>query len=232
MTRLEWDSEVFKCRVGRVDCIETPPGESELAQFDHVHVRIPQHRIDLVSKYEALGFEFITLDFELTKRAVINPLKQQDYEIVTLAKNLPSWKIHGFNVTGSRLEIDPELKRRIPDRFWDTVLQNHCKEFAHFCICAVQNNTLLGMISCFEHNVNVDLFLVVVHGDHQNKRIGTQLLKYAESLAAEKKKELTTSVLSQNIPAMNFYLRNGFTIRDTLVTLHYSVPLKKGRLHG
>jgi GNAT superfamily N-acetyltransferase len=197
------------------------PAADECRKYDHISVKVPQHQIGLVQAYERLGFRFVTIDYMFARSA--DPLPDRSgVPILRIAKTRPDFAVMGFEMSGSRLELDPALKARMPAGFWDAMILNHCTEFADFCLCAVQNGRLEGFISCFERAEAIDLFLVAVRPAADGRGLGTALLRAAINAAATTRKKLTTNVVSQNLTAIKFYFKHGFVPVSGDVVLHYS----------
>ena len=227
---LEWDSLFFGGRTGIVtDCCRVP-GYVELTRYKFVHVRIPQDKSELVWKYQGIGFRYITVDYVLEKALFDEPKTVKHggaYTLYFLHREQPFFLIKGFDVSGSRMLIDPELSQHIDENFWDERIKEHCNEFADFVLCAVNNeNKLIGFISCFEKQESINMFLVVVHPMFKRIGIGKTLIKALELFAYKAGKKLTTSVVSNNLDAMNFYFLQGFVVVQAYIVMHFSRELK------
>jgi hypothetical protein len=222
--RLDWDSGIFGIAVGRVGNAQAVPGIEECRRFGHVSVKVPQQNLDLVRVYEGLGFRFVTIDYVLERPAGLLPAGGYgEAKVTRIAKQPPGFAVSGFSMSGSRLTLDPALQRRMPSNFWDSMIVNHCSEFADFCLCAVSGaGQLDGFVSCFDRKDAIELFLVAVRPGAAGKGIGTSLMASAIQIASKSRKRLTTNVVSQNIPAMKFYFRHGFLPSGGDIVLHYS----------
>lgn len=221
IVELAWDSSVLGGRAGRIDDLTQPIDMRDLVGFDVVHARVPQSDLAIIWRLEALGFRFVTLDYGMKKLPTPNAPVQRDFRLVRLSREESAFPIEGFQVQGSRFHLDPRLRARIPPGFWDAMIRNHCREFADFVVAAVsKEGALIGCVTCFETPTAIDMFLVAVHPDHQGRGIGRDLLLGVEAEAVARGKVLTTSVVSHNLGAMNFYLRNGFIYSDAYTVLH------------
>jgi ribosomal protein S18 acetylase RimI-like enzyme len=219
---LAWDSKVFGAAIGRViDALRVPTAD-ECRSYEHISVKVPQQNVGLVQAYERLGFCFVTVDYTLRRYAVPLPGEPGRVSIRRISKTSPDFAVSGFSMSGSRLELDPALKARMPPGFWDAMICDHCSEFADFCLCAVEEGRLEGFVSCFERHDAIDLFLIAVRPSAAGRGIGSALLHAAIEAAAISSKELTTNVVSQNVAAMRFYIKHGFVPLTGDVVLHYS----------
>ncbi|MNK65811.1 TDP-fucosamine acetyltransferase [compost metagenome] len=221
IVELAWDSTILGGKAGRLDDFKLTDSALELTNFDFVHARVPQSDVSTIWRLEAAGFRFVTVDYALKKSATRTSADSRGFQVIRYCREEPGVTIAGFEVQGSRFHIDPRLRSRIPTDFWDAMIRNHCREFADFVIGAVdESGSLLACVTCFETADAIDMFLVAVHPNHQGRGIGRELLVAVEAEAVSRGKILTTSVVSQNLGAMNFYLRNGFAFSEAFAVLH------------
>lgn len=224
MIELDWDSRLFKGKAGRVEDHDKVPDASDLSSYKYVHVRIPHDKVALVWEYQKAGFRYITHDITLVKApAEVHDPVVQNCDLLYVRKEEPTFKISGFELDGSRLVIDPQLRSYLGRNFWDETIREHCREFADFALCAVNpDNRLMGFASCFDHADNTEVFLFVVHPDFRKSGVGSVLLQALGQKAFKDQKKLSTSVVSSNLQAMNFYLKHRFLVSHYHVIMHYS----------
>lgn len=72
------------------------------------------------------------------------------------------------------------------------------------------NDTLKGVISIIIVDDIMEICRLFVHPNSHQKRIATRLLDFVQM--NEKIKRINVSTGSKNIPAIHFYLKNGFVI--------------------
>jgi len=85
------------------------------------------------------------------------------------------------------------------------------------------NEELCGVISITAENGVIDIHRLFVHPKHFRKGIAKMLLNFIES-NNEGNKTMIVSTGTKNIPAVTFYLKNGFfKARETTVTEHLSL---------
>ncbi|MGY8814412.1 MAG: GNAT family N-acetyltransferase [Gammaproteobacteria bacterium] len=225
ITNLPWDTQVLGNKAGKVAVPENIPAKEECSLYNFIHVRIPQTKVELCWEYQSIGYRYVALDFQLTNEPISGYEDSTVFNssIKKIKKSLPFFEIDGFNIEGSRLMIDPVLKKRLDKNIWDKMIYDHCLDFADFCICYIdKNNMLRGFISCFERKEEIEIFLCVVHPQHQNIGIGSSLFKYLKNYAYTQQKKITTNVLSVNTGAINFYHKQGFIINNAHIIMHYS----------
>jgi len=221
---LDWDSQQLNCTSGQVTDQRLVPNRQALQQFDFVHVRIAQNALDTIGRFQDIGFRYITNDFRLEKDPLnASVTAYEDICVTVLNKQQPTFRIDGFQMDGSRLVIDPVIRMRLRSDFWDRMIWNHCLKYCDFAHCALsRKNELVGVISGFERHDCLEMFLVAVHPQYQNRKIGSALVFSVENDAIKKNKKIQTSVVVHNIGALNFYGRHGYRFRAGETILHYT----------
>jgi ribosomal protein S18 acetylase RimI-like enzyme len=206
---------------GTIQNFSKIPDADDLANYAFSSVKIPIDEFEIYEEYNLLGFDFVTLEFNLQKTPLQSMAAPQT-QLTVIRKTKPEFKVAGFDISGSRFNLDSKFRDHLPETYWDESIIDHCTNFADFCICAISNeNSLQGIISCFSKQNSLDLFLVAVHPACQSQGVGRQLLAGAENFARDLGLSMTTSVVSQNTLAQNFYLKNGFHIEKAEYVLHY-----------
>jgi GNAT superfamily N-acetyltransferase len=212
--------------MGRVSDAACIPDKAALQRFRFVHVRVPQDRADLARHYEDLGFRYVALDVALTMlpKQLERPAPlPAAVRLRRLAKQPPDFAIEGFELEGSRLHMDHEIRSMMPPGFWDDMIRNHCSDFADFTICCLdRRNRLVGVVSCFNREYALELFLVLVHPEFRGQGIGRAMLDEGSSVAHDAGKRLATNVVSANVRAFNFYADYGFRMDGANIVMHYS----------
>jgi len=220
---MSWDSRMLDLQAGRA-IGSMPPPQSELDAFDMVLARIAMSEHDVIASYQHSGFDFVALDLSLSADTLNSSMHQgvNDYSISWHSRKVPDFAIKGFNIADSRLMLDARCRNRLASEFWDSVVTEHCTDYADMVACALDKDgkRLLGFISCLLHGTTLDLFLVAVHPDCQSQGIGSSLLNHIAVTANERGWKLSTQVLASNMKAMNFYMQHGFNVSGGEVVLH------------
>ena len=128
-------------------------------------------------------------------------IKKIDITNSKLAKEVLNIQIRSYNVEAEILDFYelPPLKDTV-----ETLQQ--CEEtfFGYYV-----NEELCGVISMKVDKGIIDIHRLMVHPKHFRKGIAKILLNFVES-NIEDSKTIIVSTGSKNIPAVTFYLKNGF----------------------
>lgn len=222
----DWDSNVLGIRVG---AIEYPFSVERIRcdvadEFEMLVARIPQAATSSIGEIEALGFRYVCNDLKLFRSvgSAFHPLQDIDgFRLHKVSRQSPSFEIEGFRIEGSRFFVDEKCRTRLKESFWDDVIWEHCMTFCDVVYCAVDgDNKLRGVVSCRYCDSMLDLFLVAVHPQSHGRGLGSYLLKCVFADASRTGCSVSTSVLSSNLEALNFYLEQGFRIGGGEIVMH------------
>jgi ribosomal protein S18 acetylase RimI-like enzyme len=216
-----WDSRVLGISVGKLPIADAE--KCEMGSYDLLLARVPQQQSELVRQLESHGFRYIAMDVTLqaaAKTADIS-VKNPIWQVSRLSRSTPTFEIDGFVIEDSRLMLDPLCKNLLPEAFWDSVIREHCEEFADIVLYATDDqNRLTGFISCLKTPKYLDLFLVAVHPRCQGAGLGSILIDHALQLGDELGLPVTTSVIANNVRGFNFYLKHNFLVKGSEVIMH------------
>ena len=220
-----WDARVLGLAAGQLlpenDFLV---GSDELDAYDLVHVRVPQVQLERVQKLESLGFRYIGLDVELERTQAVkanSPTDAVEWRIQHVQHSDTDFEIQGFIIEDSRFMLDARCKERLVANFWDGVVREHCENFADTVICAIDgHNRLCGLISCIHQPDHIQMFLVAIHPDVQNRGLGGLLVQEAASMADQQQIRLRTNVMASNTLGFNFYLKQNFQVNGAEIIMH------------
>ncbi len=219
---MSWDSNVLGARVARVSNVAHVPSANEMDAYDLVMARLPMEWDEGREIYQRAGFGFVTLDFNMSAQPVASEQRANTYPLVWVSKTLPAFAISGFQIEDSRLMRDSGCRARLPNGFWDKVIEEHCASYSDRVACALSRDRrhLIGLVSCFEEHSALELFLIAVHPDYQSLGVGNQLMAFVSDTALTEGLYLKTQVLATNTRAMKFYLKRGFLVDSGDLVMH------------
>jgi GNAT superfamily N-acetyltransferase len=219
---MAWDAEILGVRVARVSDVVHVPSSSEMDAYDLIVAKLPMEWTEGREIYQRAGFEFVNLDFNMSAQPLAAENGTNSLPLVWLSKTKPSFVINGFHIEDSRMMLDSSCRARLPNRFWDKVIEEHCASYADgvACVLSRDNKHLVGLISCFGDQSSLDLFLIAVHPEYQSLGVGNQLMAFVGNKALTDGLSLKTQVLATNTRAMNFYSKWGFRIDSGDLVMH------------
>ena len=221
--KLEWDSEFFGRRIGRLqmDCLgnELPEFPSEL---DLIYVETacendccaPQSHPTWFDAGRKLTFTADTHDGQ-TAPSIIQ-LTTQSPELQKLA-----W-LSGHQ---SRYRLDPnftkEEYRRLYTRWIDACLEG---QWDATILGIERHGELAGFVTVESLTDHARIGLIAVHSDHQGQGLSSHLIRAAKISAKEKgHSELRVSTQHTNHAAIYAYLNGGFRSLSSIQHYHWWV---------
>ena len=215
--QLPWDTDLFGYKVGKIIIARENELEPSLILQDtnkllYIFSKV-QLRNTLLNKLPAtLVDEKTELAKYFNSSEAIPQLSSHLVEINSLDSSIIDLALQSGIY--SRFYIDTNFKK---DEFrklyiaW--IKKSLSKEIAEKVIAFKQNNKFIGLMTiCVENNAAV-IGLLSVDKEYQRKNIGTQLLNYAAAFSLQNNYSLlNVTTQAANIPAINFYLKNGFQI--------------------
>ncbi len=219
---MSWDADVLGARVARVSDVARVPSANEMDAYDLVVARLPMEWDESREGYQKAGFSFVTLDVNMSAQPAASEQAANAFPLVWVSKTPPAFAIDGFHIEDSRLMRDSRCRARLPDGFWDKVIEEHCASYSDRVACALSpdRSRLVGLVSCFEEHCALQLFLIAVHPEYQSLGVGNQLMAFVNNTALSEGLSLKTQVLATNTRAMNFYLKQGFLVDSGDLVMH------------
>ncbi len=139
--------------------------------------------------------------------------------------------IHSVSFREAYFDIIPEsfLENFTPEKR-EVFFKNEFEKYKDTFI--IENEyEIIGFSTIGKNRDNLDenvgeIWGIYLHPDYWNGGFGTELLKYViATLKNRKYKEITLWVLEDNLPARNFYEKNGFEFDGTRKTLNIGKEL-------
>lgn len=130
------------------------------------------------------------------------------------------YEIFGQSFSYTRFHTDPFIEEKKADELWISYLKNYSPDENHRLIIARYKGEPAGIILANRMEKQVALFFVAVAEEYRNRQIGTALMEYVKKHFVAL--EVITGTQIKNIPALNYYIKNGFSkILCTKTVLHY-----------
>lgn len=227
---LEWDTDFFTKTSYLLDLSQSNFEPSQTAkseiekQFSDSFITA---KIDtkLDDKYtyflQQCGFYYVDTEIKL-QNTFLPQSEPSDVSVEELDSNAPlPLQELGEAFTLTRFHCDPHISSRQADRVWISYLKNFAPSDTKKIYAAKVNGEIAGVILATLNDHEAFLFFVAVLEPYRSKKIGSALMQQTIKMLGNEK-PIYTGTQVKNIPALNFYIRNGFSkIVQTNTVLHY-----------
>ncbi len=225
--RLNWDSNFFGLRIGRV-AINTRKDSSLLANqsssikkdYDLLYVFAP-HGLSFSASGARLMDEKVTYSFH------DNHVASQDINIIFWDSQwgVSDELLHLALVSGeySRFKLDNKFPIGSYERLYSRWIEqsvNHA--IATDVFCYMIDGVPKGLVTLNHKNGIGDIGLVSVHEDCQHRGIGTSMMRHVIHYSNERQlQKLSVATQLANKPACKLYERSGFSVESITDVLHW-----------
>lgn len=228
---LDWDSKFFGTNAYIVDIEKSQVGVSKKIlkeishQLNNAFVTCKLDTIissEIINFLQTAGFKYIDTEVVLEYRN--KNIKVKDNSVVIVEKfevneNLPYEELgSSFNLT--RFHADENIIDIKADLLWINYIKNfEPDEKAHMFVAKVENKVAGAILVNLKDDIAY-IFFVSILSDFQSLGVGTKLMN--EIVKNFDNYTIRTGTQVKNIPALNFYIKNGFSkIFQTNTVLHY-----------
>jgi dTDP-4-amino-4,6-dideoxy-D-galactose acyltransferase len=215
---LEWDSEFFSLRIGRVE-VDLDDGT-----LPEIHDWARQQRIDCLyylcpsDDYHGVGLAqedgFHYVDTRLTLALHGNPQAPEPRSKVRLAseQDIPALKaVAACNHRNTRFYKDGHFPTAQCDQMYEVWIEKSCRGYADAVQVLEAGGEAVGYTTCTIHEGTGEIGLVGIRQDLQGRGYGTDLV-YAGLHWFQQKGCRDVRVVTQgdSLPAVKLYLKCGF----------------------
>ena len=214
--KLTWDSDFFDLNIGKSILESTADFENfdSTAGYDLVYL-FSKNPIDNLNCIDE------KIEFE----------KEIDPEGLYLSENVSLWegdltedliRLAILSGGSSRFKKDSKLNLKFEELYTRWILESVEGIVADFVLVVMEEENVLGFMTLKMHNTYSQIGLVAVREDTQGKGVGSQLMNKAFELTKENGKQFIRVVTQQeNIDAINYYSKNGYSIYKKEYIYHY-----------
>ena len=224
ITQLKWDTDFFGYKVGKLLLNDNNLDENLLINNDfkliYLFCNEPLSE-DLVKKHNLfLSDEKIDLITNVSNLTFNKFENENLFELTILDDNLLDLTFQSGHF--SRFKIDSNFKNNEFETLYTAwIEQSISHKNADKVIGFSINNKVVGFITFVLKNNMFDIGLIAVNEQHRSLKIGKQLLAYVFNYSVSKNVEfVTVTTQNKNQGALNFYLKNGFSINKTTYIYH------------
>ena len=184
----------------------------------------------LIELFFGLGFKYIdtALTYSINKEDSVFSFNRHFNPTVKVIKlnknrNLP-YKALGsvFNLT--RFHKDTKIGIKKANQLWIEYIKNFVPNTLNHIFVARIGKKIIGALLLKEreeHNKRIaEIFFFGVIKNHRNKGVGSALMHRAKEWALHRNDTLLIGTQSKNNKTANFYVKNGFLLRETNLVLH------------
>ena len=224
---LSWDSDFFGKKISRIKISEFEGVDQvkkiPLIDADLCYVSIPENHPKVHGELIKIGG--ILYDRKVTyERLVSSSSIKNDYKIEEL-KYISTEVEEMAYQSGvySRFNLDPLLKPKYKDLYYQWIVKSINKEMADKVLLAKsENGVSVGFITLITENKKGKIGLIAVDARFRGKGVGTSLLAGANNYFYKTENEVI-EVITQldNIPACSLYEKAGFKKKSIENIYHY-----------
>lgn len=237
---LEWDTNYFGVKSNRIRLLN----EIDVNEWKEIVTIVNEYKfttIDNINNNPKNNFYisklknvFITdINFQFTKLIAHNNLDRSNKFNIIMANDIKK----NFNVVDiidisskvylhSRFYNDPYLDKELTKKIYAKWAENSFGRDDKYFILAQEHGKIIGYIlfNLNAENYAVNIELIAVREEYQNSMIGNHMISYLDNYISENYvvyKYINVGTQSNNIQAINFYIRNGFKVKELRTIYHY-----------
>ena len=225
--RLDWDSDFFGLRIGRVDIASEEESMMLASQANSL-----KENYDLIYVFACHGLAFPGYNAKLVDEKTVYtmsdlPCLGEESNVIVWdhARGMTDDLLHLALVSGycSRFRLDEWFPAGSYERLYSRWIEqsvNH--NMATEVFCYMIENVPRGLITLNRKDATGTIDLVAVHEDFQQRGIGTVLMRHVIHYAQRKQCEkLSVTTQSKSIGACRFYEKNGFKVESVTDVWHW-----------
>jgi len=225
--RLDWDSDFFGLRIGRVD-IGSLEESAQLAS----QCSVIKNDFDLLYVFANHGLSFSASGATLMDEKVVyslsdvsDPLMDRDIIPWSADRGVSDDLLHLALVSGeySRFKLDVRLPKGSYERLYSRwIEQSVNRVIASEVFCYLVDGVPRGLATLNIKNNIGNIGLFAVHEDYRQRGIGTALMQYAVHFAQELQlQELSVVTQLANVPACKLYEKCNFKVESVIDVWHW-----------
>jgi dTDP-4-amino-4,6-dideoxy-D-galactose acyltransferase len=230
---LDWDSDFFGIRVGRIirSQLEVEELSEILSELREMQVKLVywpsdlEIEVDLAAKLGgfladkkttfAMDFHSINFDKNISTDTV------ESFTTSMSVNDLESLAIQSGEY--SRFAIDPNLpKDKFVSLYKIWIDRSARKEIASEVLLIRDCEKFAGMVTLGEKNGRGDIGLIAVDSNYRGRKYGEKLVRAAQRWFSENGYEYGQVVTQgQNVPACNLYIKCGYSVEQVEYFYHF-----------
>lgn len=143
---------------------------------------------------------------------VRNAVSQDRNRVVDIARR---------NFAFSRFHLDPDIPNSIANRIKAEWVKSYFsgKRGNEVIVAEIKGKIAGFLLIMYDQNKDLIIDLIATDKNQRGKGLASKMIAYAESKSDGANIQVGTQVV--NIPSINFYLKNGFRIRESNYVFHF-----------
>ncbi len=196
--------------------------ECKRLSLDLVSIRINAERVDLVMKFQSLGFRvienLITLNTRLLKSEdnffppEIRQANEKDESILR--------QLAATAFSFDRFHKDPEINSALADQLKSDWIANALNGRSDIVFVYEAAKRIVGFNACLLSGNTASIDLIAVDPKFQGRGVGRQLVSTSQKYYSNFAERMLVGTQSSNISSMNLYHGLGFSVSKSEFTLH------------
>lgn len=214
---LEWDSEFFEKKIGKLenniyDSLHSL--NSDISEYDLIYI-FSDNEVDFLN--EPIDIK-VTYAKKTQKRVENTNVKLYDNTTHVYEDLLTLAYTSGHD---SRFLKDPFFGETAFKKLYKRWIDNAINDTNTSVFVYIENNQLLGFVTCTQHEEYAVIGLIAVADNAQGKGIGGKLIEAVET-KLKVDSLLYVSTQKTNKQACDFYQRKGFIVNSIKYIYHYA----------
>jgi ribosomal protein S18 acetylase RimI-like enzyme len=196
--------------------------ECKKLYFDLISIRINAEHIDLVIKFQRLGF--VVMENLITFRGFLH--KSKDYSLPSIIRKANAEDETALrNLAGSafsfdRFHRDPKISSALANKIKSEWVANALHGRSESVFVYEIEEKVIGFNACLLSDDIASIDLIAVDSKFQGRGVGKELVLASQGYYSNFAQHMVVGTQSSNIKSMNFYHKLGFSISKSEFTLH------------
>lgn len=232
LTFLPWDTELFGCRIGRLDGDHRDQEELDVAleacvgqRIECAYCAVPADALGAVRALEDSGFRLVDQRMTFERRIGARPDDVPSIR-AACADDIPAFEaIAAVSHTDTRFYADSRFDSERCAALYRTWIAKSCEGYAEAVLTEGPRGTPAGYISCHVEGPRGRIGLIAVAPRHQGEGVGRRLVGGALRWFADAGlEEVSVATQGRNMRAQRLYQGAGFKSESLSLWYHKWFP--------
>ncbi|KAF7775471.1 hypothetical protein PCIT_a1669 [Pseudoalteromonas citrea] len=212
VTKLSWDSDFFKKKIGQLSFPASKPSDPPpaLTDFDIIQCKVSSEDSDKINLLNTLNFKFVEGEMDLSLELNLNTLQTQLFP--STERDVDALKSIAQEALLLSRYRSPWYEPSARSALYKTWVEKaHYAQHDDLCLVERRQDSVVGFITLKVLGPKARIGLIAVKPEHQGMGVGRRLLQQAISYSIQNEcNELNVATQLSNTVAINAYLKQGF----------------------